>query len=506
MLEFQAPSERAASSAPLTDCPLLVDVDGCLVRTDLLWEGIARMAMTCPSRLPGMAPALVGGRASLKAYVKRHAPLALDTLPLDEDVLALIANARAIGQPVLLVSGSDAEQVGALRDRVNADGAIGSDGVVNLVGRTKLESIRSRFLAFDYVGNALVDLPIWRAADHAYAVNTAPWTRWLARRSRNDLVLLGSARTWPALWRSMRIHQWAKNLLIPLPAMAAHLPLTLALALQLLAGIAAFSLMASAVYILNDIADLDSDRRHETKRRRPFASGQLGIPTGLAAAAVLVAGAAAIALRLPPDFQWILAGYAALTSLYSLALKRVALLDVVTLATLYTARIVAGAALVQVPLTQWFLGFAIFFFLSLALAKRAVELQRMGASTETVRGRGYSPADLPVIVAFGAGSAVASALVYCLYITGSEVSRLYPHPMLLWLGLPILLYWIGRVWMLTLRGAMRDDPVVFALRDGLSKVTFIAFLIVVVAASHHSRSHGNSSISPHRSLLISLNS
>ena len=485
-MKSEAPPECAANQGRLAaDRPLLVDVDGCLVRTDLLWEGIARMVSASPGRVPGLIPALAGGRASLKAYVRRHAPLALDILPLNEDVLALIANARSSGQPVLLVSGSDGEQVDVLRDRVNADGAIGSDGVVNLVGRAKLRSIRERFSAFDYVGNGIVDLPLWRAADHAFAANVAPWTRWLAQRSRSDLVVLGSARPWPALWRSLRVHQWAKNLLIPLAAMAAHLPLSLQLIFQLAAGIAAFSLTASMVYILNDIVDLESDRRHEAKRRRPFASGQLSIPTGLAVAAVLAAGAVAVAYRLPPAFQAILAGYALLTSLYSLALKRVALLDVVTLATLYTARIVAGAALVRVPLTQWFLGFAIFFFLSLALAKRAVELQRKGESKDAVPGRGYSSADLPVIVAFGAGSAVASTLVYCLYITGPEVSRLYAHPVLLWLGLPILLYWIGRVWLLTLRGEMRDDPVVFALRDRLSKITFVLFLCVVVVASHH---------------------
>jgi len=484
MVESGAAPEYTTSPGRLPDCPLLVDVDGCLVRTDLLWEGLVRMGATSPRRLPGLIPALARGRASLKSYVSRHAPLALDTLPLNADVLALIAGARAKGQPVLLVSGSDMEQLGTLRVRVDADGAIGSDGTVNLTGRTKLQAIRERFAAFDYVGNALVDLPLWRAADHAYAAGAAPWTRWLARRSRGDLVELGSARFWPALWRSLRVHQWAKNLLIPLAAMAAHLPLTLHLFLELVAGIAAFSLTASMVYILNDIVDLESDRRHATKRLRPLASGELGIPAGLAMAAVLAVGAAVIALRLPPGFQAILAGYTILTSLYSLLLKRVALLDVVTLATLYTARIVAGAALVGVPLTQWFLGFATFFFLSLALAKRAVELQRKGASVETLVGRGYESADLPVIVAFGAGSAVASTLVYCLYITGPEVNRLYPRPLFLWLGLPILLYWIARVWMLTLRGKMRDDPVVFALRDRLSKITFLAFLCVVVAASY----------------------
>lgn len=484
MLETVAGPPHAAGGGSLVDRPLLVDVDGCLVRTDLLWEGIAKMLSVSPRHVPGLAEALAGGRASLKAYVREHAPVALDTLPLHEGVLRLIADARASGQPVLLVSGSDIEQVRALAERVDADGAIGSDGTVNLVGHAKLRSIQRRFDAFDYVGNAIVDIPIWRAAEHAYVVNAAPWTRWLARRSRPDLVVLGSERRWLALWRALRPHQWAKNLLIPLAALAAHLgPSELVLA-ELFAGVLAFSLAASMVYILNDIADLESDRRHATKRRRPLAAGQLGIPQALLAAAVLAAGAIAIASRLPPAFQALLAGYVVLTSLYSLSLKRVALLDVVTLASLYTIRIVAGAALVRVPLTQWFLGFAIFFFLSLALVKRAVELRRKGVTGERVPGRGYVQSDLPVILAFGAGAAVASTLVYCLYITSPDVTVLYVHPLVLWLGLPILLYWIGRVWLLTLRGEMRDDPVVFALRDRLSAATFIAFLVVVVAAAH----------------------
>ena len=486
MVESEAQTASVASTTWLVDHPLLVDVDGCLVRTDLLWEGIARMVTTAPRWVPGLIPVLARGRASLKTYVRRHAPLALETLPLDAAVLALMADAHAKGQPVLLVSGSDIEQVEALNARVGADGVMGSNGVVNLVGGTKLQSVRERYARFDYVGNALVDLPLWRAADHAYAANAAPWTRWLAHRSRGDLVVLGSPHSWTALVRSMRVHQWAKNLLIPLAAMSAHLPLTPQLLRLLVAGIAAFSLTASAVYILNDIADLENDRRHETKRYRPFASGQLSIPAGLLMAVLLAAGALAIALQLPPGFQATLAGYAVLTTLYSFAIKKVALLDVVTLAALYTARVVAGAALVQVPLTQWFLGFAIFFFLSLALAKRAVELQRKGSSTDAVVGRGYDSADLPVVLAFGAGSAIASTLVYCLYITGSDVTILYPHPLLLWLGLPILLYWIARVWMLVLRGQMHDDPVVFALRDHLSALTFVIFLAVVVAAAHHS--------------------
>ena len=276
--------------------------------------------------------------------------------------------------------------------------------------------------------------------------------------------------------RLLRPHQWSKNLLVLVPAFAAHRSFDGPLLLRLGLAFLLFSLVASAFYVANDLVDLEHDRAHPSKRTRPLASG--AVPPGAAVAvAVALAGGAGVAtaLLLPPAFGLAVLVYAALTLAYSLGLKRAVLLDVLVLAALYTVRVVAGAAAVEVPLSRWFLAFSVFVFLSLALVKRAVELRGLARpggrrvdDATPVPGRGWLVSDLPVLRSLGLASAVAGALVYCLYITSEDVLRLYPRPDYLWLGLPLLLYWLGRVWILAARDEVADDPVVFALRDPTS--------------------------------------
>ena len=463
--------------------PLIVDVDGSLLRTDLLWEGLVQAALD-PSCLWGLLQALRGGKARVKAYVQKQAPSVAATLPLDARVLSLIERRGAAGCPVGLVSGADETHLEPLRQRVGATFAWGSDGTINLTGQAKLGRIQAHFAPFDYVGNGLADIPIWAKARRAYAVNAGPITLWRARRVRPDLIVLGTARaSGRAALRSLRPHQWAKNLLLLLPAVAAHLSWSVALGVQILAGFVAFSLVASLVYILNDLIDLPHDRRHATKRLRPLAAGELSIPGGLGLVAGLALASGALASQLPDGFRRMLLIYLVLTLGYSCAVKRWALLDVITLATLYTMRVVAGAALAEVPVTRWFLAFSVFFFLSLALVKRVVELRESSAGgAGPLAGRGYVVQDVPVLTGLGMASITASALVYCLYITGEEARLLYSRPDLLWAGLPILLYWQARAWLLTGRQAMHEDPVVFAMRDRVSHLAFAAFLVVVMLA------------------------
>jgi 4-hydroxybenzoate polyprenyltransferase len=286
-----------------------------------------------------------------------------------------------------------------------------------------------------------------------------------------------------ALLRALRPHQWSKNALLALPALAAHLTWDWSSVVGLVAGFSAFSALASAVYLLNDLVDLPHDRLHQSKRRRPLAAGELGIPATLAMIPVLVAVSVAASWWLPDPFKLVLAFYLVATTAYSFVLKRKPIVDVITLAALYTTRVVAGAALVTVPLSRWFLAFAVFFFLSLALVKRVVELAHAPAGATTLTGRGYGTVDLPVLTGLGAGASLVSALVYCLYITSIDVGRLYTRADLLWVGLPILLYWQARVWLLTGRGRMDDDPVVFALRDRVSYLVLAGFLLVVWLAA-----------------------
>ena len=302
-------------------------------------------------------------------------------------------------------------------------------------------------------------------------------------RVESDLQLRSA--TWPYPWvRALRVHQWAKNLLLVLPALAAHRLPTPGTIASLLVAMLSFSLLASAVYLVNDIEDVEHDRQHPTKRLRPVASGQLTVKMAAAAAAVLAGAALILTTSLPPRFRLVWAAYLALSSAYSFGLKRVVVLDVMVLGALYTSRVVAGATALNVPLSRWFLAFAVFFFSSLALLKRMVESQGVAErEEEALAGRGWTVQDIPVLLGFGAACSVASALVYCLYITSDEVRRLYDRPDLLWLGLPVFLYWIGRVWMLANRGEVHEDPVVFALRDGPSYLVGAAMAAVLMLAA-----------------------
>jgi len=288
-------------------------------------------------------------------------------------------------------------------------------------------------------------------------------------------------RTWA---RAVRVHQWSKNGLLLLPALAAHLAPEGPTLLALAAGVLSFSFLASAVYLLNDIADLEHDRAHPTKRRRPIASGEIGVRAALVAMGVLSALSLVIALRLPLPFLGAWLAYLALTTAYSFALKRRVVVDVVVLAALYTVRVIAGATAVSVSLSRWFLAFSVFLFMSLALLKRLVETRGTDdRGGDALAGRGWRVADRPVLLGFGMASSVAAALVYCLYITGDQLSVLYSRPDLLWAGLPLLLYWLARVWLLAERGEVDEDPVVFAIQDAPSYVVAVLFALTVVAAS-----------------------
>ncbi len=275
----------------------------------------------------------------------------------------------------------------------------------------------------------------------------------------------------PATLRAIRPHQWAKNLLVFLPLVAGHKFSAEALLLAFNAFVA-FSLCASSVYVTNDLADIAHDRAHPRKRLRPFASGALSVPYGYALAAVLLACSVAFALTAPAGFMWVLGAYYALTLTYSFGLKRKLMVDVVVLACLYGVRIVAGGAAVDVPLSEWLIAFCLFLFLSLALIKRSAELVGLpnDEHTRAAPGRGYRRGDLPVVQIMAAVSGFVAVLVLALYLASPQVARLYKEPMFLW-GLCILLVcWLGRAFILTARGEMHDDPLIFAMRDPMSLV------------------------------------
>jgi 4-hydroxybenzoate polyprenyltransferase/phosphoserine phosphatase len=468
------------------DVALCVDLDGTLVHTDLLHESVLALLRRNPLLLLLLPLWLLGGKARLKREVARRTQVDVTLLPYDARVLALLREAGS--RPRVLCSASDQAVVDAVAAHVGGfDAALGSDGETNLGGARKAQVLVARYgeRGFDYVGDAAADLPVWARARRAITANASPRVLARLRRMRApDAVIERRAGAWRAAVRALRPHQWSKNLLVFVAAVAAHRIFEPAALYAATLAFVAFCLCASGAYVFNDLVDLDADRRHPRKRARPFAAGRLPVAGGLAAALLLVLAAFALASLLPPRFVLVLGLYAATTLAYSLLLKRIVLVDVVVLAALYTLRIVAGAVAIPVEASGWFLAFAMCLFLSLALVKRYAEVHRIAASAQqNVAGRGYRTAHLAWIGGFGAVAAGTSLLVLALYVDSTKSAALYRQPHWLWLLLPLLGAWLWRVWSLARRGRMHEDPVVFALTDVPSLAVLAGFIATVAMAA-----------------------
>jgi 4-hydroxybenzoate polyprenyltransferase/phosphoserine phosphatase len=491
-MQNQARDPSVNSPAPVASSargvPLCVDLDGTLVKSDMLMESLAAVLKRAPFLVLALPFWLARGRAALKHELAQRAGIDVAGLPYDENVLAMLRAERDAGRTLVLATACDETLARAIAGHLGLfDEVIASDGRRNMKREVKARELIARYGegGFDYVGEDRHDLPVWAPAREAYLVgpNAAIASR-LRRAGKPIRAIERDLRPALAVARGLRVYQWAKNLLVFVPLFTAHLYLEPAsLAAALLAFIA-FSLVASSVYLANDLADLADDRRHPTKRRRPIAAGELPIVTAIALLPVLLFGAAAIAALLPWTFGALLLAYVATNLAYSLALKRVPLLDVFVLAGLYTLRILAGAAAIEVPVSHWLLAFSLFAFLSLALAKRFVEVANVAARDEVrVGGRGYVAQDGALLGMLGTASGYLSVLVFALYITSPQVASLYTAPAILWFACPLLLYWISRVWFLAQRGQLHEDPLLFALRDPPSYATGLLILGVMVAAT-----------------------
>lgn len=479
-----AAEHDAGHAADTPRIPLVVDVDGTLLRCDLFREGLLQIALR-PTLWHGLAAALLRGKAAAKAYVATNTAIDVTDLPSTPQVEALIGEARARDQPVVLATGCHEHHARAVSERFGIPVFVSCDGIRNPTGQEKARLLSEQFGAFDYVGNGWADLPVWRAARTAYAVNLpAGCARYLSRSALPHRLLDPSDHGILPLLRAVRPHQWAKNLLLFVPALAAHLPWGVSLWMSLLVGFTAFSATASAIYLLNDLLDLPHDRRHARKRNRPLASGQLSVGVALGTAFLLAVYAAVASVWLSPVFAGVLLAYASSSLVYSLDLKRRLLVDVITLALLYTLRVVAGAALADVALSRWFIAFSIFVFFALAVVKRVIELRSspMGADGR-LSGRAYEAGDVVPLIGLGTAATAVSCLVYVLYISSEQAQHLYRRPDLLWVGLPLLLYWQARIWIFAVRGSLHDDPIAFAVRDRVSYITLGGMLLAVILAS-----------------------
>jgi 4-hydroxybenzoate polyprenyltransferase/phosphoserine phosphatase len=480
---------RAGAREPL---PLCVDLDGTLLATDSLHElafALARQRPLDLLRIPGW---LAGGRASLKARLAERAILDASRLPYREEVLEALRAARAEGRACVLVTAADRRVAEAVAAHLGLfDEVLASDGAANLKGAAKADRLGQRFGrgGFEYLGDAAADLPVWEAAGAAslVAASGALERRVAARvpvsRSLGARPSPGArARAW---LRALRVHQWVKNGLVLLPLLASHRVTEAALWELAALAFVSFSLAVSAVYVGNDLLDLAADRAHPNKRRRPFASGALPISAGVVALPLLLGLAVALAaLALPPAFLWALAAYVLANGVYSLWLKRVAIADVILLASFYTLRVVAGGIAISVMPSPWLLGFCLFFFLNLAFLKRYVDVGRAVAELAgRAPGRDYGAGDLPLLASMGLAAGYMALVVLALYIQSEDVRLLYRNPERLWLAAPLAAYWTSRMWLLAHRGQMDDDPVLFAVRDPVTWGVAIAGVSIGLLAT-----------------------
>lgn len=471
------------------DIPLCVDLDGTLLDSDLLVESGLSFVRAHPLRAAAPVFWLAGsGKVGLKTRLAGEVELDVESLPYNQAVLAFIAEEKAKGRQVVLATASHVSYARQIAEHLQLfDRVLGTDEV-NLSARRKAERLVADYgdKGFDYMGNSSADLPVWKHARRAHVVNAPRAVKALAQGLGNVAQVIDTRgqplKTWA---KALRFHQWMKNFLVFAPLLAAHQVGNTDLLLRGVLAFFVFGLCASSVYVLNDLLDLTDDRHHATKRNRPFAAGTLPIMAGLVAAPLLLILAFGGALWLLPwRFAATLGTYYVLTLAYSLSLKRVMMVDVIALGMLYTIRIVGGAFAFDLALTFWILAFSMFIFLSLALVKRYAELldaRRKGKSAKA-RGRGYYPTDLEMLSSLGGASGYLAVMVLALYIQDQTTIALYRHPELIWLTCPLLLFWVSRTWMLTHRGEMHDDPVVFAIKDKISMAVGLVFALIFWAA------------------------
>jgi 4-hydroxybenzoate polyprenyltransferase/phosphoserine phosphatase len=473
---------------PPAGVPLVIDLDGTLLRTDSLQESTLLLLRAGPHRAFSLPLWLAGGKARMKREIAQRVELDVAGMPYHDELVAWIGAERERGRRIVLATAADEKVANAVSAHLGLfDEVIASDGTVNRSAHRKAALLVERFgeQGFDYAGNSRDDLPVWERARRAIVVSAAAGVRRAAAEltevDREFAGQQGGLRAWI---KALRLHQWMKNLLLFLPLLGAHQIFNPDLLTRAVVAFFAFGFCASSVYIVNDLMDLESDRHHPRKRHRPFAKGALSPLAGVGVAAVLLVASLVTARWVAPAFLTWLLVYFAITVAYTFWLKRKEIVDALSLAALYTLRIIAGGAAVGLAASFWLLAFSLFLFLSLAFVKRYSELQIMlQQGCDEAKGRGYRTDDLPLIQTLGVVSGFAAVLVLALYINGESVVLLYRRPEVMWLTVPILLYWITRIWIKTHRGLMHDDPVLFALKDRVSILSGAMFLAVMWAAT-----------------------
>ncbi|KJS36272.1 MAG: hypothetical protein VR74_13605 [Hyphomonas sp. BRH_c22] len=468
--------------------PLVLDLDGTLLRTDLLVEGIVNAFFRRPMSLFAAMPLALVSRARFKQRIAAISSLDIDSLPVNEQVLDFAETERNAGRDIHLFTAATQSVADKVAARFGIfSSVVGSTPTLNLKSARKRDALVERFPdGYIYAGDARADLPVWQAAKAAVLVDVPASVAQAVRADDKPVFATFSTPTnHLKSWRkALRLHQWVKNLLVFVPLLLSHEYLNPPVVLSYLTVFLILSVSASGTYILNDLADLSDDRRHKTKRNRPFAAGELNPLMGLCVSLVVILGGLIASGFVSTGFFLALFAYLALTLSYSFGLKRIPVLDVVILAILFTLRLVMGTEAGGAGYSEWLLTFSMFFFLSLSLAKRFVEVSAKAAMPmEIISGRGYRGGDYAFISALGVASGVASILILVLFLREDAFKvDIYQIEAFLW-GIPVFMtLFLGRIWLLASRGELNEDPVAFAVKDKVSYLLGIGLVFCMLAA------------------------
>lgn len=463
---------------------LFVDLDGTLVGSDTLVESVFLMLRDKPVLLFSLPFWLLKGRAVFKAKVSEHVALDPAKLPYNKDFLAYLRRERAMGTRLVLATAANQTIARGVFEHVGLfDSVLASDEQKNLKGKTKLTAILEKESVFHYAGNDTVDLSIWEKAEGAVVVGSAALKSKAEKLTKIDAWFAPEKNSAQVFAKALRVHQWAKNLLLFLPIFLAHGLTDVSKLRDVFWAWLLFSLVASSVYLLNDLVDIDSDRQHPKKSKRPLASGAMQLHVGALLSFLTFLGGFIGAMFVSTKLVILLGTYYVITTLYSFWLKRISLVDTFTLAGLFTWRIFSGGKVADVPLSFWLLAFSMFFFLSLAFAKRAAELHTMKElGRKKASGRGYNVTDLDTINQLGIGAGIGSIVILTLYVSQPSTTILYGSPDYLLAACIAMFYWIARIWVLTSRGQMNEDPVAFAMKDPVSYGVFLVVLLAGIVA------------------------
>lgn len=469
--------------------PLVVDLDGTLLCGDMLHECAMRFVRETPLEIWRLVPWLTQGRNALKYQLAEHVDVDVTVLPYREEVVEYVKSARASGRRTVLATATDERIARKIADHLGVfDEVLGSNLNRNLKGHVKLSALEQAFGkgGFDYIGDSPADRPIFAAARKAIIVCGREGIAKSSGNSNYELLQPPISKSRPlALLKSLRPHQWLKNVLVFVPVLVGHHYTDSGRVMQSVFAFVVMSLCASGVYVMNDLLDLQADRVHSRKRRRPFASGTVGIPTGVVMSLALFVLAGGLGLLWGGLLLFcLLVLYASITTAYSFYIKRTMFADILTLAGLYTYRVFVGGMVTGIVLSNWLLAFSMFMFLSLATLKRYAELETaLQVERNTLPNRSYMVIDRPLVMCIGVTSAYMAVMVLGLYINTAEVVKHYTRPQVLWLLCPVLIYWLSRLWFLVNRRVEMDDPVVYALSDRRSLFLLLLVFVIFLTAS-----------------------